>query len=101
MDEEPPLGERELKLTAALYTCLGAAKYVRETGRLPEAIGGARSHIPMSLILRGRGRDITLTPDEQLVHEAILREGRLPGGAVRLTSEAGDATQQPDDPSEG
>jgi hypothetical protein len=44
-----------------------------------------------------RGTDPTLTPDERLVYEAILREGRLPGGAVRLAGRADDRGQTPRD----
>jgi hypothetical protein len=82
------LTERELRLTAALYARHGAAAHLRETGRLPEQIGGLWSVIPMRLIIEERGPDLTLTPDEQLVYEAILREGRLPGGGVRWVGAA-------------
>jgi hypothetical protein len=81
------LTKRELRLTAALYARSGAAAHLRETGRLPERIGGPWSVIPMRLLIGERGPDPTLTPDEQLVYDAILREGRLPGGAVRLVGE--------------
>jgi hypothetical protein len=81
------LTERELRLTAAVYARHGAAAHLRETGRLPDRIGGPWSVIPMRLIIEERGPDLTLTPDEQLVYESILREERLPGGAVRLAGE--------------
>ena len=84
MSEPKPHSERELKLTAVVYTMHGAAKHVRETGKLPETIGGPWSVIPMRLAIERRGTDPTLTEDEQLVYDAILKEGRLPGGAVRL-----------------
>jgi hypothetical protein len=87
MSESREPTEKELKLTAAVYACHGAAKHVRETGRLPETIGGPWSVIPMRLIIEKRGTDLTLSADEQLVYDAIVREGRLAGGAVRLVGE--------------
>jgi hypothetical protein len=68
------LTERELKLTAAVYVRHGAASHLRKTGKLPDKDGGLWSVIPMRLIIEERGRDLTLTPDEQLVYDAILRE---------------------------
>jgi hypothetical protein len=88
MSDRNELRERELKLTAAVYAAHGAAEHVRKTGRLPDRIGGPWSVIPMRLIIEERGVDLTLTPDEQLVYDAIVREGRLPGGAVRLVDDA-------------
>jgi hypothetical protein len=79
--------ERELKLTAAVYARLGAAKHVRETGMLPDRIGGAWNYMPINRIIRERGTDLTLTPDEQLIFDAIIRERRLPGGSVCLIEE--------------
>lgn len=78
------LTDGELKLTAAVYTRMGAAKHVKETGMLPNSIGGLWNVIPMRLIIEERGDDPTLTPDELLVYDAIIRERRLPGGAVHL-----------------
>jgi len=40
-----------------------------------------------NVIIRRRGRDITLSPDEQLVYDAILKDRRLPGGGVILVPE--------------
>jgi hypothetical protein len=57
-------------------------------GRPPDRIGGPWNVIPMRLVIQERGSDPALTPDEQLVYDAILREGRLPGGAVRLVGDA-------------
>ena len=88
MSDLDGLTERELKVTAAVYTLKGAAKHLRQTGRLPDNMGGLWNVIPMRLVLQRRGPDLTLTEDEQLVYDAILREGRLPGGAVRLVGEA-------------
>lgn len=79
--------ERELKVTAVLYARLGAVAHLRETGRLADRIGGMWNNIPMNLVLRERGTDPTLTEDEQLVYDAIVREHSLPGGAVRLVGE--------------
>jgi hypothetical protein len=80
--------ERELKVTAVLYARLGAVAHLRETGRLADKIGGMQNSIPMNLVLQERGTDPTLTEEEQLVYDAIVREHRLPGGAVRLISES-------------
>lgn len=80
--------ELELKLTAAVYTRMGAATHVKGTGRLPDSIGGLWNVIPMRIIIEERGTDPTLTPDERLVYDAIIRESRLPGGAVRLVDGA-------------
>jgi hypothetical protein len=78
------LSDRELRLTAAVYARQGAASHLRQAGRLPDRIGGLWSIIPARLIIAERGTDLMLTADEQLVYDAILREGRLPGGVVRL-----------------
>ena len=83
-DELRGLTDRELRLTAAVYARHGAARHLREIGKLPDVVGGPWSVIPMRLIIEERGLDIELTPDEQLVYDAIIREGRLPGGTVRL-----------------
>ena len=91
---------RELKLTAILYARHGAAKHLQETGKLPDRVGGPWSVIPTRLILEERGTDPTLTPDEQLVYDAILREQRLPGGAIRLTGNSNDQEPTPPDGSE-
>jgi len=87
--------ERELKVTAVLYVRLGAVPHLRETGRLADRIGGTWNSIPMNLVLRERGTDPTLTEEEQLVYDAIVREHRLPGGAVRLIS-ASSPHEEPD-----
>ena len=80
------LTARELKLTAILYTKLGASKVLRNTGTLPDEIGGNWNWVPMNVVMRERGGDdpLTLTDDERLVYDAIVREGRLPGGALLL-----------------
>jgi len=76
---------RELKLTAALYAKRkGVLEHVRNTGKLPEQINTGGFNIGMNILIRKRGTDITLTDDEQLVLDAILREKRLPGGRVVL-----------------
>jgi len=83
--------ERELKLTAALYAQRQfVMDHLRETGRLPEKIPTGGAHIGMRLLIERRGTDITLTDDEQLVFDALLRERRLPGGSVILLDEKDD-----------
>jgi len=84
MPELEGLTEQELKLTAILYCRHQAHKHLKATGRLPEKIGGPWSVIPMRLILEERGTDPVLTVEEQEVLDAIRREQRLPGGAIRL-----------------
>jgi len=84
-----PHTERELRLTAAVYARRrGVLEHVRTTGRLPDKIDTGGSQIVMRLLIEERGADITLTPDEQLVYDAIIREGRLPGGSVHLVQDA-------------
>jgi hypothetical protein len=87
----PEYSERELKLTAALYAGRrDVLEYVRSTGKLPAEIPTGGAHIGMRLLIERRGVDIELTPDEQLVYDVILREKRLPGGAVHLVDEGGE-----------
>jgi virulence-associated protein VagC len=62
--------------------------HLRATGKLPEDLEMPGAYIGMRLLIERRGTDITLTPDEQLVYDAILRENRLPGGSVHLVDEA-------------
>jgi hypothetical protein len=45
----------------------------------------------MRHVIEERGIDFELTEDEELVYDAIIREGRLPGGAVRLVDPDGEA----------
>ncbi|WP_299430000.1 hypothetical protein [uncultured Meiothermus sp.] len=78
------ISDPELRLTAIVYAKLGAVPYLKERGRLPDKIGGPWNLIPMRLAIEERGTNPELTDDEQLVYEAILREGRLPGGSVIL-----------------
>ncbi len=81
------ISDRELRLTAVVYARLGVVPYLRTHGRLPDRIGGPWNLIPMRLVIEERGTDPELTDDERLVYEAILREGRLPGGSVVLLDE--------------
>ena len=79
---------KELKLTAAVYAQLkGVLEHVRTTGRLPEEIYNGGTHICSRLIIEKRGINITLTPDEKMILDAIVREKRLPGGGVILINE--------------
>lgn len=80
-----PCSTWELKLTAALYASRRwIVEHVRATGRLPSELNLGGAHIGARLLVEVRGTDISLTPDEELVYEAIVRDGRLPGGAVCL-----------------
>lgn len=79
------LNTKELKLTAALYAARpGVVGHVRRTGTLPQYIPTGGVSIGLNLLIRERGTDITLTPDEELVYKVIVREGRLPGGNAML-----------------
>jgi len=82
-DEAGVLSERELKLTAALYARLGAHRRMRR-GRLPRLVDDGCNWLPVQDIVRARGVDLLLTPDEQLVYDAFCRTGRVEGGAVRV-----------------
>jgi len=85
---EKTYSEKELKLTAAVYATRGdVVETIRKTGKLPETIELGGFPIAANVIIRQRGTDITLTEDEQLVYDAILRECRLPGGGVRLVED--------------
>ncbi len=89
--EKHKISEQELKLTAALYAKRpGVVDHIRQTGKLPETIPTGGADIGANILIRERGRDITLTEDEQLVFDAIISEGRLPGGHVVLIPEKTD-----------
>ncbi len=80
--------EEELKITAILYANKpSVVEYLKKKGTLPKRIEPGGFHIGMNVIIRTRGRNPVLREKEQLVYEAILREGRLPGGVVRLLPE--------------
>ena len=86
--ENHKISEKELKLTAAIYASRpGVVDFIKATGKLPESIPTGGANIGARILIRERGEDITLTEDEHLVYDAILREGRLPGGCVLLVSE--------------
>jgi hypothetical protein len=74
----------------------GVVAITRQTGQLPPTIATGGANIADNLIIRRRGRDFTLNEDEQLVYDAILREGRLPGGGVTLIPQksSGDSDEQ-------
>lgn len=77
-----------LKLTAALYASRpGVVDYVRRNDRLPDDIPMGGAHIGVRLLVERRGWAIELTADEQLVFEAMVREGRLPRERVVLVPE--------------
>ena len=82
-DDEGLLSERELRLTAALYTRLGAHRRLRR-GQVPQLKDDGCQWVPVREIVRERGVDIALTSDEQRVYDAFCRMGRVPGGAVRV-----------------
>ncbi len=88
-DDTGVLSERELKLTAALYARLGAHRHMRRRGRLPGLPDDGCHWVPVQEIVRARGVDLSLTPDEQAVYDAFCRAGRVPGGAVRVMERPG------------
>ena len=69
-----PVTLQELKLTACVYAAHGAARHLASHGRLPDRIGGPWSVIPMRHIIEERGTNPDLTPDEQSILDAMLRE---------------------------
>jgi hypothetical protein len=78
---------KELKLTAALYASRpGVIDHVRAVGTLPPAIPMGGGDIGLRLLIKYRGADIDLTPDEELVYDAIVREERWPGGRAILVN---------------
>jgi hypothetical protein len=82
---KPDYVKREIKLTAAIYASKpGLVEYVKEYGCLPEIIEPGGFPIACTVIIRLRGTNIRLRKNEKLVYDAILREGRLPGGIVKL-----------------
>lgn len=86
------LNAKELKLTAALYASRpGVVNHVRQTGALPHQIPTDGVSIGLSLLIRSKGTDIALTPDEKLLYDAIVREGRLPGGYAVLVKRNSDS----------
>lgn len=87
-DESGVLSDRELKLTAALYARLGAHRRMRR-GRVPQLVDDGCHWVPVQEIVRERGVDLLLTPDEQLVYDALCRAGRVHGGSVRVMEQGG------------
>ena len=79
---------KSIKLTAAVYaTSEKVVAYVREHSKLPDEIYTGGLHIAMRIIIERRGTDITLTEKEKLIYDANIREGRMPGGAVKLVED--------------
>ena len=77
----------ELKLTAILYAHNPqVVAYLKKNGKLPDVIHDAGFATGLRITIETRGRDPELSDMEFLVYEAILREGRLPGGAVRMVN---------------
>jgi hypothetical protein len=77
MSTLPNLSEQELKLIAVVYTRLGAAEPLPTSGRLPDQIGCPWNWIPTKGSYPRREADPVLSPDERLVYDAIVREGRF------------------------
>ena len=78
--------DKELKLTAALYASRDwIINYLKDNGRLPDNINLPGGWIGMNHIIKDRGTDITPDADEQLVYDALLREGH--SGPVILIDE--------------
>ena len=79
---------RLLKMTAALYAPRReVVEHVRRHGRLPEAINRAGFPTTFGVILRWHGTDLILSEPEQFVQDALLRDGRRPGGWVCVFEE--------------
>ena len=68
----------------SVYAALGVARHLASHGRLPDRIGGPWAVIPMRHIIEERGTNPEVTPEEQGILDAMLRENRAPGGVVRL-----------------
>ena len=83
--EKENYSNREIKITAAMYAARhGVVESVRASGRLPKSIPMGGAEIQLRYLIERRGTDITLTEDEKLVYDAILRERTLPGGSAHL-----------------
>jgi hypothetical protein len=81
----------ELKITAILYSGRrGVVDHVKRTGKLPKTIPNGGMDIALRKTIERRELDPELSETEFLVYEAILREGRLTGGGVRLVQESSD-----------
>ena len=79
----------EAKVTAAVYTQLsGILDHVRSTGRLPDTIESVNALAILAYVVESRGADINLTPDEQLVYAAMIKEGRMDGGMAQSSDPA-------------
>lgn len=64
-----------LKNKAALVASRpGVVDHVRRTGRIPADVSLAGAHIGARLLVEKRGWDITLSDDEKLVYDALLRD---------------------------
>ena len=76
----------EIKITAMVYaTNKDLVEHLRTTGKLPKRVNPGGFHIAARVLIERRGTDPTLSEDEKLVFDVILRERRLPGGGVSLT----------------
>ena len=73
------ISERGRKIDAILYTGRGLVlEYVKATGHMPR-IDKASFGLGFAHIIAKRGPDPELTPDEQLVYDALVRDGTPPG----------------------
>jgi hypothetical protein len=84
------MDDRGLRLTAAVYAAQGVADLIRQHGHLPRVIEDDGWWMVPALI-GARGVDLRLTADEQLVYDALRREGRLPGVAVLVEADGSPA----------
>ena len=85
---EKKLPIKSLKMTAAMYAKRKeVVDYVREHGVLPDKINKAGFPALFGHILHHRGVDLELTEKEQMMLEAILKSGRLPGGMAHVIDE--------------
>jgi hypothetical protein len=77
--------EEELRFTAVLYaTRQDVIEHIQNNGKLPKEIALGGFPTAARVLFREGRTGCILTPTQQLVFNAILREKRLPGGGVIL-----------------
>ncbi len=87
MPENKPY-PKTLRINAALYALApGVLAHVKTTGALPENIEFGGAPVAMKLLIAKRGTDITLSADEELVCQALIKLGKYPAGSIVLLDE--------------